>query len=306
MSQQPPDIDEAAARVHDTLVAVRREQSDAPEDERRAAFQRVLDDQLSAVPEDSARRIVASVRERLIAEARDRGSRLAALEAEVTQLRAQLQAAEAERDRLREQVRASGAAAQEAGAAGGDDTLRKVREGLLRAGRGEELSVDSLGLPDAEARLFRLIHELIDFTLQYERSVNFLLDQYKVRQLDSVMVQRQQEMVRKRFVACLEDEKGSVGALRESLDRNKAFLVDMNKAYQSSIFEGTRAALREIDPQPIADRNRKAIIGVDHAEAWKEISRAQGDLATLSRNDLWERYFFEPFRAKMSGYLESA
>jgi predicted component of type VI protein secretion system len=122
--------------------------------------------------------------------------------------------------------------------------------------------------------------------------------------MDTQQIKGMKEEVRDRFRSCLEDREGSVAALQAALEKKKSFLIDLNQAYQSSLYEGTREMLGQLDPQPIAEAHRKPIIGVDHGEAWKALGRVQNDLASASRNEMWERFFFEPFRSRLSRHLE--
>ena len=79
--------------------------------------------------------------------------------------------------------------------------------------------------------------------------------------------------------------------------------MDLNQAYQTCLFDGIRSVLTQLDPQPIAEAHRKPIIGVDYDKAWKAIGRAQNDLASLSKTELWERFFDDTFRSKLGEYL---
>ena len=45
----------------------------------------------------------------------------------------------------------------------------------------------------------------------------------------------------------------------------------------------------------------KRMVGFDYEAAWKELERVQAGLSDLSRNDLWEQYYREPFRKKLGG-----
>lgn len=308
MSQNPgSNIDESASRLLERLTTLRRENADSPESDRREAFQRALDQELAGQPADTAKRVVAAVRERLIAEARERDSRFAELEAELTQLRGQLESVRTERDRLDQeirQVKADSAAATPSASVSSDSTQR-IREALFKGSRGEKVDANTIGLPSNDARLFGLFQELLSFTLLYEQSVNVLLQSLQIGPgMDTQQIKGMKEEVRDRFRSCLENKEGSLKALQAALEKKKSFLIDLNQAYQASFYEGTRSVLAQLDPQPIAEAHRKPIIGVDHGEAWKSIGRAQNDLASASKNELWERFFVEPFRAKLARHLE--
>jgi hypothetical protein len=308
MSQNPGmNIDESAARLLERLTALRQANADATEGDRREAFQRALDQELAGQPADTAKRVVAAVRERLIAEARERDSRLGGLEQELTQLRGQLESVRAERDRLDEEVRRvkTESAAATPGAPVSSDSTQRIREALFKGSKGETVDAETTGLPPNDARLLGLFQELLSFTLLYEQSVNVLLQSLQVGPgMDTQQIKGMKEEVRDRFRACLENKEGSVEALQAALEKKKSFLIDLNQAYQASLYEGTRAMLSQLDPQPIAEAHRKPIIGVDHGEAWKTIGRAQNDLVSASKNELWERFFIEPFRSRLARHME--
>jgi hypothetical protein len=93
-----------------------------------------------------------------------------------------------------------------------------------------------------------------------------------------------------------------VDELKDVLQRNSRFLIDLNKAYSDSFHQGVQAVLKELDPQPILEEHKR-MLGHNFEEAWQAYARAQGDLATLPRSELWERFFFQKFREKLSDYL---
>ena len=91
--------------------------------------------------------------------------------------------------------------------------------------------------------------------------------------------------------------------MKEILQRNSRFLIDLNRAYSVSMTTGTQSLLSELDPQSILD-TKKGVFGFNYQDAWKSISRDHGDLINLSRTELWERFFMQPFQEKLSGHLE--
>jgi hypothetical protein len=308
MSQNPgSNIDESASRLLEQLTALRQANAESPESDRREAFQRALDQELAGQPGDAAKRVIAAVRERLIAQARERDSRLAGFEAELTQLRGQLESVQTERDRLDlevRQVKAESVAATP-GASISSDTTQRIREALFKGSQGEKVDPETIDLPPNDARLLGLLQELLSFTLLYEQSVNVLLQSLQIGPgMDTQQIKGMKEEVRDRFRSCLENKEGSVKALQAALEKKKSFLIDLNQAYQASLHEGTRTVLAQLDPQPIAEAHRKPIIGVDHGEAWKSLGRAQNDLVSASKNELWERFFLEPFRSKLARHLD--
>jgi len=307
------DADATASRVADKLKKVREASAELPEGDRRDAFRRTLDEELGAFAGEDADRILTSIKDRFVSEARQAESRLDELEKQTQALAAQLQAVSAERDRLHEEIgrlrdqpSSTPAAVAPVAVSGAGGDLGKVREGLMRVSRGEEVTPESIGLPPSEARLFRLIRAMLDFALKYELGLNLLLAEFKIGpagDADTKLIQGLQEQVRERFRACLENKEGSLHELNEVLERNARFLIDLNRSYQGSLYEGNQSMLNRLDPRPILE-GHKRVLGSDFEGAWKTISRAQADLVNLSRAEMWERFFVGPFRDKLSGYQD--
>jgi len=291
--------DENTRRLVDKLESVRRDCADAPEEQRRQAFRQTLERELEGLPSDAVDAVLTAVRERLIHDARERERKFEELQTEVSQLRASLDSLTQENEALK----AQGGAKQAAPSPGGN--LEKIRDGLRALTKNKEVTPESLGLPPSEARLFRLIQQLVRFALGYEMGVNLLLAEFRIgptAEMDTRMMQGMRQEVRDRFRACLEDQKGSLAKLKEILDRNSRFVVDLNRAYTACIYEGSRSLLSEIDPQPILEQHKR-MMGHDYEKAWGSLSRSQADLAALSSNELWERFYFKVFRERLSDYL---
>jgi len=282
------------------LESVRQACAESPEDDRRQAFRNALDEELRGIPENAQPAVVAAVRDGLVQDAREREQRIQALEGEVAQLRSSLASLKQENETLRD----GGAAPV---AAGGDGSgLAKLRDGLLMLTENRQVSPESIGLPPAHARLFRLIHELFQFAIGYEMGVNLLLAEFSIgpaADMDTKMMSGFKQIVRARFRACLEDKEGSLAALKEILTRNSRFVVDLNRAYASSLYPGSQALLSEMEPQPILDKNKR-MIGFDYEQAWNTFARFHNDLAGLSQGELWERFFSESFQESLSSYLD--
>jgi hypothetical protein len=290
MSRRPePAYGEQAQRVLEKLESVRQASAEASEEERREALRQALDRELETVPGDGADPLLAAIRERLIDEARSRARRLDELEQENARLRHQLESAGPSGDR-----------------GGESGQLDRIREGLVRLTENKKVTAGSLGLPESDARMFRLIQELFQFALGYEMGVGLLLAEFKIgpaAEMDTKMMQGFKQIVRDRFRACLDNQEGSIEALKETLARNSRFVIELNRAYTSCLFEGSQSLLSEIDPEPILDKHRR-MIGFNYEEAWNAIARVQSDLASLTSSELWERFFFESFRKNLSSHLD--
>jgi len=297
------DAAAVAARLVQKLEETRRTVADAAEDERREAFRGVLRQQLTELDEPTATRVTQLAREQLIADARARDERARAMQAEIEQLRGQLHQVTEERDGLREQAR-SGPAPAAAAASGG---LQKILDGLKRVTRNEQVTGDSLGVSTAEAGLFRLVRELLDFALRYELAVTQLLIECGVMPGgggDTVVQMALTQEVRQRFRACLDNREGAFEQLQATLERHKSFLLELNSAYQESLYQGSRSMVEEIQPQTILESHKRALIGVDYEGAWKELTRVRGDLAAMTRSELWERFYFTHFQKRLASHLK--
>jgi hypothetical protein len=145
--------------------------------------------------------------------------------------------------------------------------------------------------------------------MRYELAVNGLLATLGMgpgKGLDTVMekaVRKElKQEVLERYTACLKNEEGSIEALREALDRNSKAFLDLYQAYMASLTTGSRTMLSELSPHTILDEHRRPF-GHNFQEAWKTVERVHSDLANLSSEELWKRFFLEPFQAKLSEYL---
>ena len=298
-------VAQVTEQLAERLVAIRREQAEASEEERRQTFRQELSAGLQGLDDDSANQVLDGIRERLIAEARER-------ERQVGELQARVEALTAERDRLREEndglrrdASAETPAATAAAPVVDGDALARVRDGLQQIASGKKVTAESIGLPEGEARFFRLVQELLRFAQDYEMGLNFLLAEFRIgpsKDMDTQMMRHMKQLVRRRFRDCLEGKEGSVQALQDTLSRNARFLIDLNNAYSTSLNEGTKTLLAELDPMPILEAHKR-MIGHNFEEAWRQISQKQADLANLSKDELSERFYFAPFQSKLADYL---
>ncbi len=307
MSESAASLDEVSLRLFDKLAQLRSTVADSPEADRRATFLETIRTELQTMADEDADKVLGSVRDRLIQDARGREQRILELESETKNLREALDKADArtqnlvaENDRLK-----SAAAPAPATVPASGETLDLARKGLLRMADGEAVDSDSIGLPAPQSRMFRLMQELLRFALDYEKGVNLLLTEFKVGAgsgMDTEMRKLSREEGRECFRACLKDEPGSIQRLKEILDRNRRFVIDLNTAYAASLSGGTTKLLEEFAPQPMLDQHKR-MLGFDFEEAWKEFTRVQSDTTSMSRDELWERFFREIFREKLASYI---
>jgi len=243
----------------------------------------------------------------LIAGARDREQQFAELEKQLRQLRTESDDLEAERDRLANEVEKLKAAPRPSAPVSDADVLARFRSAMRQFTEGQELEDGSLGLPDAEARLCRMVLALLRFALRFEDAVNVLLMEFQVgpvKDMNTRQARTYMRVIRDRFQACLDGKEGSIEALREILDRNSRFLIELNTAYARCIYDGSKAMLSSLDPQPILAEHKR-MMGHNFEEAFHALSRIQGDLSNLTRSELWGQFFSQPFRERFASYSEA-
>jgi len=310
----------SAEGLVDELAAIRgRERSDAA---RRRALDERLRTAVDGLPPAERGSLIDRLREHFVDEARAAIERTASLEAEAVELRRRVESLTAERDaavrerdtaaRERDAAARSAAERNEATATieradaalpGGTADAERVLAALARLAEGARVDAASAGLDPAEARLFDLMRELLRFAQDYEMAVHVLMAEFSVGPaagMDTRMMRGLRQVVRDRFRACLDGRDGALDELKQVLSTNARFLVDLNSAYGASVHEGSKRLLGRLDPQRALERNRR-MLGHDFETALRELARVHGDLANLSRSEIWERFFFEPFREGIVG-----
>jgi len=275
------------------LKAVRKQNEGGSPEALRSALQEALRASLEGLPADQIDRTLAEARESLIGEARDLEARLERLEREAAALRE-------ERDRL-------AAAGTGGGSAAGDDILARMLPGFRKLIKGEPATPESLGVPGDQARFYNLVAELILFALSYEIGLQGLLSDIEVGpggEMNTKMWGQQKKLIEKRFLACLDNEKGSIAALKEALARNSRFIIDLNKAYEAAVRQGPQTLLGELDPEPILGKSKGLLSITNYEAAWKSFVSKHTDLCNLTPSEMWESFFRQPFRERLADHLE--
>jgi len=289
------------------LKDVRSANAGRPEEQMQEALRQALRAGLDGMAESDAERVLEETRRFLIAEAEQRESRITSLEAESKQLHSRVAALQAERDQLKSTPapasgKAAGLTAEQV------KSLQVIRDGLRRVASGQQVEPESIGLAEAQGRLFRLMSSLLKFALNYEQSVQLLLFAAEVGpRPDTLQRARQKKIIQARFHACLDNKVGSVQALQQALERNSRFLVALNGAYMEAIKRGPRALLGEFDPQSIAETSqRKFGGGLNPDKAWKAFMDIHSEVASLPWEDIWSRFFESTFQESLGDYLRPA
>jgi hypothetical protein len=283
------------------LKQLRQQIEGHPAGERREAMVRALQEELAGLSEEEAGHRVEQAREQVVGEARDRERSLERLQDEVGRLKSEVDVLKAAREvlaRENQQLRKSLESAEAQG--GSSQSLDKIRAGLRKMADGDEVTPDAIGLPPSEARLFRLAQELLGFSLRIEFSVQSLLaDVGAVRGGDTRYIKGLDKLIRNRFRACLDNQQGSIQALKEGLEKNQRFLPYLFEACLGSIRQGAPALLAELDPEPILTPHRGRLM-TNYEEAYRSFTTRHGDLMNLTPSEVWERFFATPFRAKLA------
>lgn len=276
------------------LRAVRDAHADATPDAVRDALERALDHALAGQPEDEAARRIEAARASLVEEARGRLVRLEAAE------RAKV-ALEAERDRLAAEV---ATLRQSAAPPGEDDSIRAIRQALLQVAHGTRVDANALPLSPDRKRFFRLFQELLEFAMRIDEAVQFF--QIQERGGGSTIMKGVKREVQKRFRDSLDNKEGSVAGLRDKLLENTKFLVSLAGAYRTAATRGGKQILSELDPEPIAQEHRSAMLGVNYEKAWRKLEDRHQDLTILANEEIWEQFFQEPFLGALKEQLDKA
>ena len=227
----------------------------------------------------------------------DTQARVEEAASEIESLRPERNAAQASRDALlRDNARLRGELERKPPAAGGTG-LDAFRAGLQAAIEGKKPDPQTLGLAPQDVRLFRMIVELIRFVLELEIGRTAFLRGVGVGPAaghSTKMGDELQQQVRKRVLSILSDTKGSIAALQTTLSQQREFVIGVPAAFQVALPVGTAALLAELDPDGILERSKRLF--TDYAKAWEEFVRTRSDLTNLTADELWDRFFKEPFQ----------
>ena len=107
-----------------------------------------------------------------------------------------------------------------------------------------------------------------------------------------------QRQVRRKVLAVLNDEPGSVKGVQEVLKQQSQFVFSLPEAFRQSFPVGTKALLDKLDPEPILERSKRFLM-TDWEKAWGAFVQARGDLVNLTKDELWELYFKPPFQEEI-------
>lgn len=293
------DPDEAIRLLAEKLRDQRRALEDRAPDEVRSALRQTLDAAFKGLGESEVGNRLERLRAHLVEEARSREHRLGELQAECQRLSEEKDALARELERARE-GRPAAPAESSPGA-----VFDRYRDALQRAMKGEEDSTVEKTLSGSEVRLFRLTLELLRFALNFETSINNLIATLQLGPGgDTRYIKHQKKLVEQRFRACLEDREGSVVALKGALERTAGFIVALHEAHDRAVRRGVPALLSKVNPQPIFEQT-PGFGMAKYKDAWKSLSEAHDDLKGMPPSDVWESFFDQYFKERLSEYLQS-
>lgn len=287
-------LHEKAERLTRKLEEVRRGHAEQPEGERQAAFERILDEELGRLPAADADSVIENVRARLIQTARDRDQQVEKLEAKIHEQEITIV-------KLMQSQKQAAPAPTPAPAAGPAANLDSVRAALVRVAKGETPDVAELGLAPKDAALYSMISRLMQFTMSYGESRTWLLASLGVgaaANADSIMIKGMQDKTKRSMRDCLNGDLTASDTLQSELTVYAKFLIGLTESFQFSINEGGRSILGELRHQPLLEKHKR-LVGFDYEAAWKELEGVHARLNDLSRGELWEQHFMEPFRKKL-------
>lgn len=322
MSKPPPASPLPAGPLIERLHAVQRQHQSQPGRKRRTTLAQELERQLAGIPSADRAAVLEQALEAIrpspaagrpdVAEsgedARALRGRLDAMAAEKDELVKERDGLRSTRDALTREngkLRAElDARPSRPGAAGG--ALEAFRSGLRDAFEGRRVDPAKLGLPAGDIRMFRMTQEIMAHveTLDIIRiEVLNKLDIGAVGKMGSVLVQKYRQEIRKQILAVLTNQEGSVRKLREILEAQKNFIVGVPQAVESAIPIAMTSLLAGLAPEPILARSKKLMI--DHERAWAEFTRLHSDLSNLTKEELWDNYFKDPFQEKLSAWTKN-
>jgi len=285
-------MDSEARHLLEQLLRTRQSVREASEAERREALLETLRAGVPANDPAAANTRLDAVRQLVLLQARDAqelGERMAA---ETERLASEVQRLEAENSRLRSTKP--------------DTLLRILREGLRQIADDETPDPPPAGLPAEDGAMLLLLEELLTFAIRVQTGVEvFLLDARSGLDSSKSMVRPFARATRSRLKDCLAGKAGALDALRQALNRDSRFLIQINGAYLGAISGGSKSLLEELNPGPLAETARSKFRGIDHEKAWEIYETRHSDIASLSRAEMWERFFQEPFRQALDTQKES-
>jgi hypothetical protein len=313
--------EDRGARLVERLRTVRRELAAGPVGARRAALKKEISGELGALPSAEREAILEralgvmrpavssdSAASRTAGEAlADLKARHEALSLELESLRKERATAQAARGALESENAKLRADLEAKAASGTGGSMAAFRAGLKASVEGKQLDPDTLGLAPGDVRLFRLTREMVNFVYMLEIGRMAFLKEVQVGRaalLGTQFMKDFQQQVRKRVLAVLQDEPGSMKAFSDILKEQTKFVTGLPAAFQESFPAGTEAILHELDPETLMGKHRGKFM-TDYEKAWNDFVREQGDLKNLAPDELWDRFFRESFQKKLGEWTGS-
>lgn len=181
----------------------------------------------------------------------------------------------------------------------GPMTLDAFRSALRACAEGRE-PAGAAGSP-SERELHELLVELFRFAQAVDAGVAyFLMELGAGPGMSTLQMKTSNQMIGNRVLALLDARPKALEGVRETLQRDRRFLLDLNEAYRAAIPRGIAKLLAELEPGEVAKKHRRLFGLLGAREALVDLGRKHAELAALPGPDLLERYFVEAFRDELA------
>lgn len=177
------------------------------------------------------------------------------------------------------------------------DPLRAV---LLAAAQGKELDPGRVGLAGTDATLAGLCAEFLRFAAAIDLGVQYFLLELNVGPaLNTLQMRGQGKLLTNQVKEALERPGSSLVGLRETLERNRKFLILLNEAYRAAIPGGVQKLLSEVVPQESRQAGTAFMAWMKAKRALADLSVKAGEVEDLPPADLIQRFFQQSFQDEL-------
>jgi hypothetical protein len=180
------------------------------------------------------------------------------------------------------------------GEAGPLERLRSV----LRAALQNQAVDPAVAADTPEDRLLvELLLELVRFAQTVDMAMNWFLVELSVGpSLSTLQMKGVHQLVANRIAECLAGRAEAIGGLRESLERDRRFILHLNEAYRAAIPAAVRAMLDELAAGPARAQHGRFFGLLGAKQALEQVETNRAALADLPPEELLQQFFLEPFR----------
>lgn len=286
--------------------------TDSPWPHRRDALLRSLRHEVEQLPRDARPGLVAALRGTLADEDGD-SARSKALAAELAEVGSQRDAARRELEQTRERLGELDALREEnerlraaAAAGGGGGGGEGAAELLVELARGKRIDERLVAMSAQEQAAWRAVMALFGFVVDYEVMSMSMLHGL-AGDVDAMGTQVLQGMRREfstRFRRALEEPESGLPALKEQLSQSLRLIAVLDSALIKIAKGGSEKILDELDPDAVASKHTRPILGTDWGAAVKELRNRHGDIDHYLSKEIWGLYFQDSFKKELRKFLE--